>query len=694
MTENTRDTFQVDLRGLVDLLSHHLYSSPKVYVRELLQNGIDAVTQRGAKDDRPAIRLIGSDRSADGRMHCFDSGIGLDADDVRTFLATIGRSSKRDELGFARTDMLGQFGIGLLSAFLVTDEIEVLSRKGDGPIVRWRGRGDGSYVIDEYAADGAALRDADRSEFILSSEPTESVRVPKGRQAPQGTDTSDPRHDWLAEGPGTCVSLTPRRGAEDWLTVERVSALAQQFGRFLPHRVESVAALRDVDRLRRSTPQGTDTDSDALRRSTPQGTDTDSDALRRSAPQGTEPETLQIAPLTPPWLIEDPVRRRDAVQQLGHTELGVPPFASVPVHVPAAGLSGVALILGNPTHTGRRPGSRVYLKGMLLGDEMTGLLPEWAFFVRLVVDTTTLRPTASREALYDDDLLADTRAALGEQLRRWLGRLAASEPARMNDFLRIHHVAAKAMALADDEMLTMLLPLLPFQTNVGDSTLPELLERTDTIYVTRTNDDFHQIAQVAAGQGMAVVNGGYVYEYDLLLKAPIALPGTNVLTVSPDDLDAHIRTVDADRSSAVAWPLEQMRDALDRLDVDLELRGFQPSSLPALYLDSATAQERRERRTVAETADDTWAAILGAFDDGGSSRARLLLNDDNQTVQRLLAVRDPGLAAMGIESLYTRALLMGHHRLRPADLAAMDRSFLGLLDRAIGPFDGLRDRRG
>jgi len=510
MNQNSSETFQVDLRGLVDLLSHHLYSSPKVYVRELLQNGIDAVTARGSKDDRPAILLTGSDRATDGRMHCFDSGVGLDAHDVRTFLATIGRSSKRDELGFARTDMLGQFGIGLLSAFLVTDEIEVLSRKGDGPIVRWRGRGDGSYEIDEYAP-----------------------------------EPGDPRTTWLAQGPGTCVALSPRRGAEDWLVGERVNALAQQFGRFLPHRVDAVVTLRQV--------QGAE-----------------------GKAQGTE--TLKIAPLTPPWLIEDPVRRRDAVQQLGHTELGVPPFASVPVHVPAAGLSGVALILGNPTHTGRRPGSRVYLKGMLLGDEMAGLLPEWAFFVRLVVDTTTLRPTASREALYDDDLLADTRTALGEQLRRWLGRLAASEPARMNEFLRIHHVAAKAMALADDEMLAMLLPLLPFQSNVGDSTLPELLERTDTIYVTRTNDDFHQIAQVAAGEGMAVVNGGYVYEYDLLLKAPTALPGIQILTVSPDDLDAHIRTVDSDRTTAVAWPLGQMREALDRLDVDLELRGFSPSS--------------------------------------------------------------------------------------------------------------------
>jgi molecular chaperone HtpG len=603
MTEHTNDTFQVDLRGLVDLLSHHLYSSPKVYVRELLQNGIDAVTMRGTTDGRPAILLTGADQAADGRMHCFDSGVGLDDDDVRTFLATIGRSSKRDELGFARTDMLGQFGIGLLSAFLVTDEIEVLSRKGDGPIVRWRGSGDGSYVIDHVAP-----------------------------------AISDPRAQWLAGGPGTCVALAPRRGAEEWLTTDRVVALAQQYGRFLPHKVEAAA-------------------------------------------QGQR--TVPIAPLTPPWLVGDPAQRRAAVNELGVAELGIPPFATVPVSVPAAGLNGVALILGNPTHSGRRPGSRVYLKGMLLGDEMAGLLPEWAFFARLVVDTSALQPTASREALYYDDLLADTRTALGDQLRRWLSRLAATEPGRMREFLRIHHVAAKGMALADEEMLKILLPLLPFETNTGESTLPDLMTRTPTIYVTRTVDDFRQVAQVGAAQGMEIVNGGYVYEYDLLLKAGTVLPGAHLVPLTPDDLDSHIRTVDMSRESAVAWPLDQMRAALDRLDVDLELRGFSPSSLPALYLDSETAQERRERRAVADTADDTWTAILGAFDDGASARARLLLNDDNQTVRRLLEVRDPAMAAMGVESLYTRALLMGHHRLRAADLAALDRSFLGLLDRAM-----------
>ncbi len=119
-----------------------------------MQNEVDALTARGITPDslgdtRTGILILPADVAADGRLHTFDSEIGLDADDIRTFLATIGRSSKRDEMGFTRSDLLGQFGIGLLSAFVVTDEIEVLTRKGDGPLVRWQGRSDGSYALEE-----------------------------------------------------------------------------------------------------------------------------------------------------------------------------------------------------------------------------------------------------------------------------------------------------------------------------------------------------------------------------------------------------------------------------------------------------------------------------------------------------------------------------------------------------------------
>ena len=50
MSTEPGHTFQVDLRGLVDLLSHHLYSSPKVYLRELMQNAVDAITARRMLD--------------------------------------------------------------------------------------------------------------------------------------------------------------------------------------------------------------------------------------------------------------------------------------------------------------------------------------------------------------------------------------------------------------------------------------------------------------------------------------------------------------------------------------------------------------------------------------------------------------------------------------------------------------------
>ena len=69
---------------------------------------------------------------------------------------------------------------------------------------------------------------------------------------------------------------------------------------------------------------------------------------------------------------------------------------------------------------------------MLLSESVEGLLPEWAFFARCVVDSTELRPTASREALYDNSLLADTREAIADQLRGWLVRLATGWRLRLN----------------------------------------------------------------------------------------------------------------------------------------------------------------------------------------------------------------------------------------------------------------------
>ena len=143
-------TFHVDLRGVVDLLSHHLYSSPRVYLRELLQNAVDAITERTEEDAGAPRRVcvVPADVSPDGRLHVEDTGVGLDEDGIRAVLATIGASTKRDALGLARESFLGQFGIGLLSCFLVTDEITVTTRRaGSDDTWQWVGRDDGTYAV-------------------------------------------------------------------------------------------------------------------------------------------------------------------------------------------------------------------------------------------------------------------------------------------------------------------------------------------------------------------------------------------------------------------------------------------------------------------------------------------------------------------------------------------------------------------
>ncbi|WP_169928858.1 HSP90 family protein [Brachybacterium ginsengisoli] len=186
----TTENFQVDLRGIVEILSHNLYSSPRVYVRELIQNARDAVVARGEHGDLPPVELV-VDPVA-GALTVRDHGIGLTEADARSLLSTIGASSKREELAAVRREFLGQFGIGLLSCFLVADQIEVTSRSARDPeaqTMRWVGRGDGTFTVS-------------------------------------------PAPEPLAE-PGTLVRVHARSDEAEWVGADRVRRLAGEYANLL-----------------------------------------------------------------------------------------------------------------------------------------------------------------------------------------------------------------------------------------------------------------------------------------------------------------------------------------------------------------------------------------------------------------------------------------------------------------------------
>ncbi len=589
--------FQVDLRGVVDLLSHHLYGSPRVYVRELLQNAVDAITARRATDAAaPAlVRIEPAELTGDGTLRIHDTGIGLTEAQVHDLLATIGRSGKRDELGFARHEFLGQFGIGLLSCFLVADEIRVRTRHGDEPTVLWTGYADGRY---EVALAGPA------------DERTE---------------------------PGTSVTLVPRRDGGQWLTQATVTDLARLYGSLLPVTVRVGS------------------------------------------------EVVSAGP--PPWLAtaaDSPGDRRERLLEYAQATLGFAPFDVIDLAVPAAGLTGAAFVLPMPVNPAAKAGHRVYLKRMLLGEGAEGLLPEWAFFARCVVDATELRPTASREALYEDGLLDEVREALGDQLRGWLVRLATHDRERLAAFLDVHHLGVKALALHDDEMLRLVDQWWPMETNMGRMTLAEFRERHGTVRYCATIDEFRQLAAVAAAQNLAVVNGGYTYDSEIIERLPSLDREILVDRLDPSDLTTRFETLDPAAELALRPFVAAAQRVLDRLGCEAVVRSFEPAALPALYLVDRSAAFQQQLRETRDRVDDVWAGVLAAFEEAeADARPQLVLNHRNPLVRRLIALAGTGLTELSVEAIYGQALLLGHHPLRPADAALLNRSFLGLLNHAV-----------
>ena len=147
-----REQFTVDLRGLVEILSHHLYRNERVYLRELVQNAHDAIRgpRRAGRSRRRRRRVEIVPARGYEQLVVRDNGIGLTEADMRALLSIIGSTSKRADVAAVRRQFLGQFGIGLLSCFLVADTIEVISRSArtpDAPTVRWVGESDGTFTI-------------------------------------------------------------------------------------------------------------------------------------------------------------------------------------------------------------------------------------------------------------------------------------------------------------------------------------------------------------------------------------------------------------------------------------------------------------------------------------------------------------------------------------------------------------------
>jgi molecular chaperone HtpG len=166
-TQNVSETrsFQAEVQEVLKLMINSLYSNKEIFLRELISNASDACDKlrfEALKDDglyagNSALEVKLS-ADADARtLTIRDSGIGMSRDEVIENIGTIARSGTKRFMeamsGEQRQDanMIGQFGVGFYSAFIVADKVTLTTRKaGDtGPAIRWESTGEGEYTLSE-----------------------------------------------------------------------------------------------------------------------------------------------------------------------------------------------------------------------------------------------------------------------------------------------------------------------------------------------------------------------------------------------------------------------------------------------------------------------------------------------------------------------------------------------------------------
>lgn len=593
----SHQVFHVNLRGVVELLSTALYSSPRVFVRELIQNAFDAITAR--RDLDPSYQTFGIRIAVDGRtLSITDDGIGLTADQIETFLATVGSSSKRDLLDMPRRDFLGQFGIGLLSAFLVTDVIELTTRSAaGGPGLRWLGRSDGTYTV--------TLLDGD---------------VPAG----------------------TTVTLTARADDSGLVLASAVRASIERYACYLPVQIRFV-------------------------------TPGDEAVLNKEA------------------VFLKPLSEESAAEQVAWAtaHLGSQPFGVLEIHVPETDTHGIAYVLSAPTPPSVRSTHTVYLGRMLVSDQVTDLLPPWAFFVRCVVTSTGLHPTASREQLLDDEALRTTREAIGAQLRTWLVDLA-NNPTAMATFVQIHHLALRALVVHEDELGPLVARMLPMSTSRGEWSLGELVSASPVLHFADSTDEFRQIVALV-GPDELIINAGHTYDHEILSRLGSMFPGATARRLRPSDVIDRLRPVgDAEgvadfevRASAVLVPFQAV--AVTRV--------IEQSATPALLLTDPDVLRATERTKARRTAMGRWQQALDAMAEAATAEgeavsARLVCNWENPFIQRLVRIDDEVVFARVIRLLYVQAILHSGRPLDRNESKVLTDSLTDLMDLSLASSEG------
>jgi molecular chaperone HtpG len=158
--------FQAEVKQLLNIVVNSLYTHKEIFLRELIANASDALeklrilslTDPTVLEDSPELGIFIEIDSENKTLTISDNGIGMTYDEVIENIGTIARSGStkfveyfnKHRLDDSTLDLIGQFGVGFYSAFMVAQKVTLLTRAANQATgVRWESTGDGTYQIEE-----------------------------------------------------------------------------------------------------------------------------------------------------------------------------------------------------------------------------------------------------------------------------------------------------------------------------------------------------------------------------------------------------------------------------------------------------------------------------------------------------------------------------------------------------------------
>ena len=590
--------FKVNLGGMIDLLSNHLYSSPDVFVRELLQNCTDAIRARTTLDrdfnENDAAVEITVER---GKKIVFrDNGTGLTEDEIHRFLSVIGQSSKYDiENNRSNGDYIGRFGIGLLSCFMVTEQITVrtCSYKTPEKPLEWRGMADGTYTITECAD-----------------------TLPVGTEIIIVNNKKDVSDELIS----------------DYYDPDNIANLIYYYGLFLKY---PVYLLDGDDRTRLNLKFDLNT-----------------------------------------------MKNKELCMNMGKTFLGEDFLDCFMLRSPTGLFSGVAYILPYPVSASAHNMHRIYLKNMLLTENGQKLLPEWAFFIRCIINTNELKPTSSREDLYEDEALDRARDELADCIADYFEGLDLHNQKLLYDIVRIHNLAVKSVIASSDGMDDILMPYISFETSLGYMTGKEITEFGGMAFYTLDINQFAQLAPLYTQRNELLINAGYVYENAIIMKLAEKSRDTDIEKLNETDIDLMLDDSELDGDPAVERLLSAASRILKKYDCKAAVKEFRPFDIPVLYTINEKAYESRQIKRSKENANDVFSDMLTSFENelGSGAKACLYFNTNNLIIRKLIDNDDREKTECYIEILYVQSLLSGHFPLLNNELKTLNENLYKLME--------------